>query len=161
MKNKLFINPKGKYSNSVILDVKRLLRPKERDSFFKAIQPNIGRRLKEFGISSSENLIKMGATPKGRELISQGTGLSNHQVLDCVKRADLFRIKGLSSEYLDLLNAAGINSVEDLSGLDSKKLLKKMEEANLQKKIVRRLPGEQKVGEWVSAVRKTKTIVQY
>jgi len=59
---------------------------------------HIGKRyqkqLQKAGISTTEALLKNGATRKGRNQIAKESGISAKLILEWVNRADLFRISG-------------------------------------------------------------------
>ena len=58
-------------------------------------------------ILTTEDLLAAGATPHGRREISKAIGMSEHNILKHLNRADLMRIKGVAGQYSDLLEAAG------------------------------------------------------
>ena len=81
----------------------------------EGIGPAYKQKLKANGISTTEALLKAGATPKGREGLVAATGISKNLILRWVNMADLFRIKGVGEEYSDLLEAAGVDTVRELA----------------------------------------------
>ncbi len=119
------------------------------------------KKLSAVGIRSVEALLKRGATPKGREEIVKETGLGHKEILEWVNRADLYRIKGIGSEYSDLLENAGVDTVVELSKRDAKNLTVKMAEANTKRKVVRRLPTEKQVAGWISQAKRLPRVVSY
>jgi predicted flap endonuclease-1-like 5' DNA nuclease len=127
----------------------------------EGIGPAYAKKLISDGIKTVEALLKMGATPKGREEISKATGISHKEILEWVNRADLYRIKGVGSEYSDLLENAGVDTVVELSKRDPKNLTKTMAEVNSKHKVVRRLPTEKEVSGWVSQAKKLPRVVSY
>ena len=71
-------------------------------------------KLRKARVRTTEALLKAGATKKGRKDLAEATGLSDHQILEWVNRADLMRVKGVSRQYSDLLEAAGVDTVKEL-----------------------------------------------
>jgi predicted flap endonuclease-1-like 5' DNA nuclease len=67
-----------------------------------------------------------------------------------VNHADLMRIKGVGSEYADLLEAAGIDSVPELAQRNAASLAEKLAAANEAKNLVRRIPTEAEVTGWIA-----------
>lgn len=118
-------------------------------------------KLSKFGIKTVEALLKKGATSKGRDEIEKGTGISGKLVLEWVNHADLWRIKGVSEEYSDLLEEAGVDTVVELAQRVPKNLYEKMAEVNKTKKLVRRLPSEKQVGAWIAQAKKLPRVVNY
>ena len=68
-------------------------------------------KLRKNRIRTTEALLKRGATRSGRREVSGATGFSEKQILEWVNRADLMRCKGVGSEYSDLLEAAGVDTI--------------------------------------------------
>ena len=127
----------------------------------EGIGPAFAKKLSAAGIKSVEALLKRGATPKGREEIAKETGLGHKEILEWVNRADLYRIKGVGSEYSDLLENAGVDTVVELSKRDAKNLMVKMTETNTKRKVVRRLPTEKQVAGWISQAKRLPRAVSY
>jgi len=74
---------------------------------------------------------------------------------------DLYRIKGVAQEYSDLLEEAGVDTVPELAQRKAANLHAKLVEVNDAKKLVRQLPSEKQVEEWVSQAKKLPRVVQY
>jgi predicted flap endonuclease-1-like 5' DNA nuclease len=106
-------------------------------------------KLFDIGLVTTEALLAKGATPEGRKEIEVQTGIPHEKILDWVNRADLFRIKGVAEEYSDLLEASGVDSVPELARRNAVNLLNKMTEVNTEKQLVRRLPTQREVSNWV------------
>ena len=64
--------------------------------------------------------------------------------------ADLFRIRGVGSEYAELLEKAGVDTVKELRNRSAANLHAKMLEVNAKKKLVRQAPGAKMVEKWVA-----------
>jgi predicted flap endonuclease-1-like 5' DNA nuclease len=75
--------------------------------------------------------------------------------------ADLFRIKGIGEEYADLLEAAGVDTVPELSQRNPDNLRKKLAEINEEKKLVRRVPTQVEVGGWVEQAKQLPRALTY
>jgi predicted flap endonuclease-1-like 5' DNA nuclease len=118
-------------------------------------------KLSKFGIRSVENLLKQGATPKGRKEIAAATGIGDALILEWVNLADLYRIKGVGSEYADLLEEAGVDTVVELAKRTPDNLYQKMVEVNAAKNLVNKLPGAKQVKSWVEQAKKLPRIVSY
>lgn len=118
-------------------------------------------KLKAVGVVSVEKLLEAGATPKGRDDLAKQTGISKDLILKWVNRADLYRVKGIGSEYSDLLEAAGVDTVVELAQRNPEALYKKLEEVNAEKKLVRRMPTADQVKEWVESARQLPRAVHY
>ncbi len=118
-------------------------------------------KLKEAGVGSVEKLLEVGATARGRKELAQKTGLSEAQILNWVNRADLTRIKGVNTQYADLLEAAGVDSVPELAQRNPENLYAKLVETNEVKKLVRKLPTPAQVKKWVEQAKELPRIVTH
>ncbi len=116
----------------------------------EGIGPAYGEKLEAAGIKTQESLLVEGGTKKGRESIAEKTGISEKLILEWVNRADLARIKGVGSEYADLLENSGVDSVPELAQRNAANLHAKMAEVNDAKHLVRSLPSESQVEDWVN-----------
>lgn len=115
----------------------------------EGIGPVYAEKLQAIGIKTVEALLKAGATPKGREDIAEQTGITKTLILEWVNHADLYRIKGVSEEYSDLLEEAGVDTVVELATRNPENLYAKIIEVNEAKKLVRRPPSQSMVADWV------------
>ena len=118
-------------------------------------------KLAEAGIATTQALLEKAATPKGRKEVAAKTAIGDALILKWVNHVDLSRIKGIGSEYADLLEAAGVDTVVELGKRVPANLSKKMAEINLEKKLVRKLPAESRVTDWVAQAKKLPRIIKY
>ena len=129
----------------------------------EGIGPKYGAKLSKIGCSSPAKLLADGATRKGRKEIASTAGISESIVLRCVNMADLFRIKGVATQYAELLEAAGVDTVKELRNRNAKNLYQAMQKTNTgrKKRYVRQLPSEKMVAGWIDQAKKLKPIVTY
>ena len=118
-------------------------------------------RLKEAGIGTTDELLAQGATDKGRKALEEKTGISGALILRWVNHVDLFRIKGVGEEYADLLERAGVDTIPELAQRNAANLVAKMAEINEEKKLVRRLPTEAQVADWISSAKSLDRLITY
>jgi len=108
-----------------------------------------------------DDLLLKCATPAGRKEVASKSGLAEEKILKWTNMADLFRIKGVGEEYADLLEAAGVDTVPELSQRSAANLWAEMTKVNESKKLVRALPTEDKVGDWIEQAKKLPRKVHY
>ena len=118
-------------------------------------------KLIKAGIRSTDALLKKGATEKGRKELAATTGVTHTQILEWVNRADLYRIKGVGSQYSDLLEKAGVDTVVELSKRVADNLYAKMVEINQAKNLVNKMPGAKQVKKWIDQAKKLPRVVTY
>ena len=107
-------------------------------------------KLASFGIQTQAEFLAAAATPAGRQKLVDGAGITMDQVLNWANRADLARIKGIGSEYADLLEAAGVDTVRELAQRNPANLVPGLAAVNEDKILVRQLPSDSEVAQWVS-----------
>jgi len=118
-------------------------------------------KLAEQGITTVEALLRAGGAAKSREQLAEATGISRKLILEWVNLADLFRIKGIGEEYSDLLEEAGVDTVAELAQRNPENLYRALAEMNQAKKLVRRLPSQQQVADWVAQAKGLPRAVEY
>ena len=63
----------------------------------EGIGPAYAKKLTEAGVKTTDDLLKLGASAKGREELGKKTGIDGKLVLEWVNLADLYRIKGVGA----------------------------------------------------------------
>lgn len=118
-------------------------------------------KLEAAGISSMESLLETCCEKAGRKTIAEKAGVSEKQLLDWVNRADLARIKGVSTQYADLLEASGVDTVPELAQRNAANLQAKMVEVNEAKNLVRKVPSADQVEDWVAQAKTLPRIITH
>ena len=116
----------------------------------EGIGPVFAKKLEDAGVRTTEALLKTAGGRKGRDELAASTGIDGGRILEWVNRADLMRVKGVGSEFSDLLESAGVDSVKELGQRRADNLHTKMLEVNAAKKLVRREPSLSEVERWVA-----------
>ena len=119
------------------------------------------KELSKAGVLTAEDLLREGATPQGRKDIEYVTRLSHKLILKWVNMVDLFRIRGVSGEYSELLQVSGVNSVPELAERNPEHLYSKMVEVNSKRNLVRKMPSEKMVASWIDKADNLPRIVEY
>lgn len=117
--------------------------------------------LTDAGITSIENLLETCCEKKGRKEIAEKTGISEKLVLNWVNRADLARIKGVSTQYADLLECAGVDTVPELAQRNAENLHAKMVEVNEEKNLVRQVPSASQVEAWIAQAKVLPRVITH
>lgn len=110
---------------------------------------------------SVEALLEAGASKKGRVQLAEKSGLSEKLILKWTNHADLFRIKGVAGEYAEFLEAAGVDTVVELATRNAANLAKKVEEVNDEKNLVRKLPTESMIEDWIKQAGELPRVMTY
>lgn len=118
-------------------------------------------KLTEAGITTTDAFLAAAATEAGRAALAVKTGISKNLLLEWVNHVDLMRIKGVGSEYSDLLEAAGVDSCTELAQRSAANLLAKVVDLNAAKKIVRQVPTEAQIEAWIAEAKTMPKLVTH
>ncbi len=127
----------------------------------EGIGPVYAQKLAQAGVRTTGALLKKGACPEDRKQLSQAAGIDEDLILEWVNLADLYRIKGVGSEYSDLLEEAGVDTVVELATRLPKNLLDKMVEVNIAKNLVNKMPGINQITDWIRQAKKLPRVITY
>lgn len=119
------------------------------------------KKLEALGIKMVSDLLEKGASRKGRKEIAEATGISDDLILKWVNAADLFRVKGIGSEYAQLLEKAGVDTIKELKNRKPENLHAALIETNEKHKLVRQLPGLSQVQAWIEAAKELEPMVTH
>jgi len=127
----------------------------------EGVGPVYAEKLGNVNVKSVGALLKKGCTKKGRKELAAATGLDESLLLKWVNFADLLRVKGVGSEYSELLEKAGVDTVKELRNRNAENLHAKMAEVNKSHKLVRQLPSLKLVQSWVEAAKSLEPMVSH
>lgn len=127
----------------------------------EGVGPVYGAKLRDAGIQTTDDLLATAGPAAGRRSLAQATGLSEGQLLRWTNHADLYRISGIGSEYAELLEASGVDSCTELANRNAANLATTMAEANAARQLVRRLPPESLVSDWIAQAGKLPKVVTH
>jgi len=119
----------------------------------EGIGPAYGQKLKDQQITTTDELLELGGTKKGREQIAAATGISESLILTWVNHSDLFRIKGIAGQFSELLEAAGVDTVKELATRNPENLAAKLAETNEQKGLSGRVPSADALKEMIASAK--------
>ncbi len=133
----------------------------------EGIGPVRAEKLRAAGIRSCESLLRLCCDAQGRKAYAERSGFDDSMLLDWVNRADLMRIKGVSTQYSDLLEAAGVDTVKELGKRVPANLTATMTACNDETKtrtgkaLVRRTPSIKEVEGWVAQAKGLPAVVTH
>jgi predicted flap endonuclease-1-like 5' DNA nuclease len=131
-------------------------------SDIEGIGSKFANKLRSAGVRSVNALLESGGTRQSRKKLSEMTGVDESMILKWVNMADLYRVKGVGSEYSELLEKAGVDTIKELATRNADNLYQKMVEVNSSGRgLVRQLPGKKAVKNWVSHAKRLKPKITY
>ena len=105
--------------------------------------------------------MKKCATPAGRKSVAKEAGMNESVVLKWTNMADLMRVNGIGSQFSELLNGAGVDTIKELRTRNAANLAAKMKEVNAKKNLTNAVPGEKTISKWIATAKKTKPMLTY
>lgn len=120
-----------------------------------------GNRLRNSGVWTLDDLLRKGATRNRRYYLAKKVGVSYSTISGWVYQADFFRIAGVGKQYSSLLESAGVNSVTELSRMNTDTLHTRLIKTNLKKNLVKRAPPYNMVENWIDSAKNLSQIVTY
>ncbi len=117
-------------------------------------------KLQKAGVSTTEDLLNKAAKTKDRKALAKSSGVPAGTLLDLARRCDLLRIKGIGSEMVLLLEAAGVKSVAELAKKDVAGLSAAVTSANKEKKITEKPPADEQIKFWIDEAKKLPVVLE-
>ena len=127
----------------------------------EGIGPAYAEKLSAADVKTTDDVLKLCCDAKGRKSTAEKTGVSAGQLLKWANMADLMRISGVGSEYSELLEAAGVDTVKELRNRNAENLAVKMAEVNETKNLTRTVPSEKVVKGWVEQAKTLDPLITH
>jgi predicted flap endonuclease-1-like 5' DNA nuclease len=127
----------------------------------EGIGPAFQEKLAGAGVTTVEGLLETGASKTGRKKLAADSGIDEGKILDWVNMADLFRIKGIASQFAELLKAAGVDTVKELRTRNAENLHAKLTEVQTAKKITKAVPALSQVTGFIEQAAALEPVVTH
>jgi predicted flap endonuclease-1-like 5' DNA nuclease len=127
----------------------------------EGIGPAWAEKLVSAGVKTTDDLLMAGGSSGGRERLEAATGIASKRLLEWVNHVDLMRIKGVGSEYADLLEAAGVDSAAELAQRNAKNLADTFQSLDAARNTVRNIPGEAVIQGWIDEAKTMEKVVSH
>ena len=127
----------------------------------EGIGPANGEKLAGASIKDTDTLLRLCAGRQGRKEIAGKVDISEKHLLKWANLADLMRISGIGPQYSELLEAAGVDTVEELRHRNAENLAAKMKQVQQEKRLTRTAPGVSTVSRWVARAKQLEPIVSH
>jgi predicted flap endonuclease-1-like 5' DNA nuclease len=148
-----------RYPPAITVRKKRGLTERDIETI-EGIGPLRGRMLRNARIRTVDDLLRAGATRRGRQRLANEFGVSYATMHRWVYRGDLLRVRGIGRQYSELLETAGVTTVTDLSTRNPRYLWQTLKVVNRERKLVRRIPPHKTIEIWVNKAKNLEPIVE-
>lgn len=113
------------------------------------------------GIRTTDDLLHRASSARKRDQLSDETGISPKLILKWANHADLFRIKGVASQFAELLEAAGVDTIKEFRHRVAANLQPRLVEINDQKHFCHRVPSLSEVERMIEQAKGLQPILTY
>jgi len=127
----------------------------------EGIGPSYAHKLAQARIKTTNDLLKSCCHASGRRDISSACDVSEAQLLKWANLADLMRVKGIGSQYSELLEAAGVDTVKELRNRNAANLAGTMKKVNEAKRLCRVTPSSSMVEGWIQSASELKPLITH
>jgi len=126
-------------------------------SEFKSIDQNHISKLREAGIETTDDLMRLWSDKTRRASLETSTGITEEQFADLAAMSRLARVKSVGLQHVEVLVAAGISGPKSLFEYTPEALVKHLDEVIVSKKLTCVGPTLADVGPWFGD-RKLETV---
>jgi predicted flap endonuclease-1-like 5' DNA nuclease len=123
------------------------------------IGPFFADRLVRAGVADSDALIERCATAEGRRQLSAYAAVTTQQLETWARQADLMRVSGIGGGFGRLLEASGVQSVQELAQREPENIVNLLHRVNAERKLTRAVPSLSTVSRWVRRAREMQPVV--
>jgi predicted flap endonuclease-1-like 5' DNA nuclease len=127
----------------------------------EGIGPVRAEKFRGAGIKDTDSLLAGCQTRQQRDALAEATGMPAAQLLKFANMADLYRVPGIGSEFAELLEVAGVDTVPELAQRNPANLAEALLAANTAKNLTRRVPSETEVAKWVQQAKSLPRALEY
>ena len=125
----------------------------------EGIGPTDAEKLAAAGIKTTTSLLKACGDRKGRQSVGEDTGISENHLLRWANLADLMRITGVGPRSSELLEAAGVVTVDELRSRSAASLAAGMKRVHAVTKITRTSPVPSIVQRWIDQAEELAPVI--
>lgn len=115
----------------------------------EGIGTHFGQQLMASGVHTTKDLLEKGATDDGLRELAMVSGISAKQLTSWMNQADLMRVSGIGTEFGQLLERSGVESVAELAQRDAENIAHLLARVNDEKKLTRAVPPMKTVQGWI------------
>ena len=130
-------------------------------SELKGVTDAILNVLKAHGLGDSDLMLAATKTPKDRKALASAAGVDAAVILELANRADLARVKGIGRVYSDLMEEAGVDTIQELAHRVPGNLHAKLIEINKVRQFTQRPPSVEQVIDFVEQAKAMPGMLEY
>ncbi len=125
------------------------------------VTPRLAAQLRARCVNTGAQLLQVTQTPQARQALAQEMGVDQRFILDLAGRADLARIPSLDAVQMDLLEAAGVQTVAALAKRSPPDLYHRLMEINYFQRLAEVNPTLAEVHQWIAEARMLPSMLKH
>lgn len=118
-------------------------------------------KLNKLGIMTMEDYLDACKTKKDRTELAKKLKVDEDMILTWANHADLARVHGVAGLYGKLLEEAGVDTIPELANRNPENLYIKLVQVNEETGIVKKLPSQTQVSDWVAQAKALPRKLEY
>lgn len=126
----------------------------------EGIGKSYGKKLRDMGISTTEQLLNTCFNLDGRITVAEQIGIEDFVVRKWASMADLMRINDIEGQYSELMVYAGVDSVQELGQENASALHSKLSTANAEQNRVKVIPDETTLAQMINHAKSLREVIQ-
>lgn len=126
----------------------------------EGIGPNYGKKLRDMGIHTTEQLLNKAFNMDGQIQIAEHIGIEDFVIRKWASMCDLMRLSGVEGQLSELMVYAGIDSVQDLAQQNSSTLHNTLKASNDEQNRVENLLDETSLSLVIDQAKSLTAILQ-
>ncbi len=127
----------------------------------EGIGPSYGAKLRGVGLAWIKTFLERCANKIGREEVAASSGINETLILTWANMADLLRLWGVTPDWAELLEAAGVDTVKEIKHRVPANLHAKLTEVNAGKNLARTVPSLEMVTSWVEQAKAIPHVITH
>jgi predicted flap endonuclease-1-like 5' DNA nuclease len=127
----------------------------------EGIGPAYAGKLKDAGIDTTDDLLKLCCDAKGRGATAKSSGISEKLILSWANMADLMRVNGVGHQYAEVLHAAGVDTIKELRTRNAENLAAAMKQVNDVKNLANACPSATVVRDWIDKAKDMEPLITH
>ncbi len=126
----------------------------------RGVIPGHAKKLATLGIRNTQQLLEIGGTRRGREDLSEQTGISVRTLSELVKIADVARLTDIKGVLGRLLYEAGVDSIGKFAEFTPEELRDLLLKTNKLKRITQTPPTLRDTMTWINQAKRLPKLVE-
>lgn len=126
----------------------------------EGIGPSYGKKLRDMGISTTEQLLNQCYNTDGCVTVAEHVGIEDFVIRKWASMSDLLRLNEVEGQFSELMVYAGIDSVQDLGKQSASAFHAKLSTSNDAQNRVKAIPDESSLELMITQAKSLKAIIQ-